>query len=714
MTSTGLLSGTVRDDASNKVSASPMRRCIECLGSVFPIVLSLEKYDRNVLQGDVVAGITIGIILIPQGLAYAQLAGLPAIWGLYTGLMPLIPFALLSPTPHISIGPFAICSLLSSQALLSAVDCDVTANKNPYPPNCEDDPDYLHAAIVLTFLVAGTQLFLSLIGAGEAISRVLSSPVTKAYCSACAFYIATSQIKNFLEISVRSTNSPLALFGAWYDTISRLHGANLYALTFGVSAVVIMLAAKYVRPKFPCELVVVIAGILFCYGLKYEDKLNIVGEFSGMPEFELPNIGKYGAELFGHSLLVTILTYIISISIVKNFAMKHNYAVRGNGHLFALGVANLIGAFFKCYPASGSLSRSVALEEAGGKTTVSSVISALLLLMTLGFMTSLFRNLPKSILAAIIFVALKNLFIRLRVGIDLWFLHQRYDFAVWWITLVGTMLVGMQYGVLVGMAASVAALGIQLRVHGATTRTISALYRSAIADASVHPLCKLCFGKRRLRDDSDEEAVDDGDVETPSVSAPRTQFRTVKGHSDAVVAIFSFGLPLCFLNMDSFREGILSALDAARDRMLKDRQTDKCRTILLMDFLGIDFIDASSMNMLERVVEDMGSRDEIVRPYFVACSNEILQQMQRAKMTEKFGANAFVDTLTRAASCAEAEIVRDVANDDDGVLRERELYFEGRSRDFAVSAASSVGTDRESTKLGPGADYEVLSSDGDA
>ena len=255
--------------------------------------------------------------------------------------------------------------------------------------------------------------------------------------------------------------------------MDHIEDSNLHSLIFGLVSIVIMLVCKHFSPRFPIELVVVILGITLCWGLHYDDDMSVVGKFNGLPKFAVPKIQVFAADLFPHSIIVTLITYIISISIVKNFSMKHNYPVRGNAHLFALGVANVFGSFFKCYPASGSLSRSVALEDAGARTNVSSLVTALILLFTLLCLTSLFQDLPKSILAAIIFVALKNMFLRVRVGFDLFFSKRQYfDASVWWITFVATLLVGMQYGVIVGMGASILALLVQLRSKNALDRTL--------------------------------------------------------------------------------------------------------------------------------------------------------------------------------------------------------------------------------------------------
>ena len=112
-------------------------------------------------------------------------ANTKSLTGLWCGLMPLIPYALLAPSPHLSLGPFAICSLLTSQALLTVTDCNVNPDESPSLPNCDEDTKYLHAVTVLTFLVGTIELVLSFLSAGEAVARILSVPVTKAYCSAC-------------------------------------------------------------------------------------------------------------------------------------------------------------------------------------------------------------------------------------------------------------------------------------------------------------------------------------------------------------------------------------------------------------------------------------------------------------------------------------------------------------------------------------------------
>lgn len=605
--------------------------------------------------------------------------------------MPLIPFALLSPTPHISIGPFAICSLLTSQALLNVADCDVTPTTSPDRPNCEDDTHYLQAATVLTFLVAVTQLFLSVLGVGEFVSCVLSVPVTKAYCSACAFYIATSQIKNFLEINVRSTNKTLALFGAWRDLVVNAEHSNMYSLVFGSVAVVVMLVSKKISPLFPIELFVVVSGILFCYGLGYQHNMSIVGKFSGLPDFAIPEIGKYGLELFPHSLLVTLITYIISISIVKNFSIKHKYEVRGNQHLFALGVANLFGSFFHSYPASGSLSRSVALESAGGQTTVSSFITATLLLVTLLWLTSLFRDLPKSILAAIIFVALKNLFFRCKIGFDLWRARHHHDAVVWFSTFFGTLVIGMQYGVLVGMGMSILMLTIQLHSHSAFARTTRAMCAEMSTRASNHVFLRYLVMSSSSESELDARLLpsstgENERQERSSTTMNGVELSKIGGINDLIILTYSFGTPLCFLNMDLFNSRLFEALDWAHADVSSDNDEDDVKspdfenddtncdqrscvtttTVLLLDFDGIDFVDMSAMTMLTRLITDLSARSEGIRPYFISCSEELLAQMKCSKIYDNVGEEFFVDSHTHAMSHIRQNVARDNGETKDG------------------------------------------------
>lgn len=466
----------------------------------------------------------------------------------------------------------------------------------------------------------------------------------------------------------------------------------MHSLAFGLVSIVIMLVCKYFSPRFPIELVVVILGITLCWGLHYDDDMEVVGKFDGLPTFEVPKIQDFAAELFPHSIIVTLITYIISISIVKNFSMKHNYPVCGNQHLFALGVANVFGSFFKCYPASGSLSRSVALEDAGARTNVSSLVTASILLFTLLCLTSLFQDLPKSILAAIIFVALKNMFLRVRVGFDLVFTkRQYYDASVWWITFVATLLVSMQWGVLIGMGASILALFIQLRAKNAFDRTMRRIFKEMCTYPlmPVHyytfntnsssflctgegiksqPLCRFVIGCGSGKQSSENPLREPLNRRQQS----RIEHTQIEGAHGLRIVISNFDVPLCFLNIDSFRAELISALDNAHlnDEDLNQKETkeekeeeskksgEEKETALLVNFQNIDFVDESAMSIIEQIVSDIENRLDTVRLYFVACNDEIEEQMRQCSVWEKVGKEYFVDSITRAMSSVQQGIVR--------------------------------------------------------
>lgn len=543
--------------------------------------------------------------------------------------------------------------------------------------------------MVLAMLVGLVEVTLAVVGLGEAISRILSAPVTKGYCSACAFYIATSQIKNLLEITVRSTHSPLNLFGAWYDMFDRIDKTNKYSVIFGFAAMAIMLSSKFLIPRAPCELAVVVLAILLTWGLDLTDKMKIVGHIDdGLPGFHFPKLDKWGVDLFGRAILIAILTYIISISIVKNFAMKHSYPVRGNGHLLALGAANIFGSMFTCYPASGSLSLSFVLEASDGQTTMSSLVPIVLLILTLLFFTSLFKDLPKAVLAAIIFVALKNLFKRLNEGYLLWRRNQRADSIVWFATFCGTLVLGMQLGICVGMGSSAFILLFMLHRHGAVKRTASGVAEEA--RAAIKESCSPFSCAAKEPEPYQVTLLGSGDLEGVT--------KTPLGSSAPGVCMitFSFGLPLCFLNMDSYRARLLAALEAARADALasaprlvdgklpsaaagsaaaraveegeynalpadEDEEEEKKpqfpKTILLLDFAGIDFIDSSAFDMLARLVAELSSRSECIHPYIVSASPEMVQQMEGNKIKANIGDEFFIDSHTGAVAHAQQTIV---------------------------------------------------------
>jgi SulP family sulfate permease len=403
-----------------------------------PVTEWIGDYNGATFQHDFIAGLTVCVILIPQGMAYALLAGMPPIYGLYGGLIPLFLYGIFGTSRQLSIGPVAISALL----VLAGI------NQLAEPGS----PEYVSLVITTGLLVGFMQMLLSFMRLGFLVN-FLSHPVIVGFTSAAAIIIAISQLKYLLGI-------PIPRFSHAYETVGYAieHISEIHWLSFSicVGGVILMLILRRISRTIPSALIITIVGILVVWLLGLDEQgVNIVGEVPrGLPAFEVPGMDMATIrEVFPTVLTVTVIGIVESIGIAKVLEAKHrSYRVRPNQELFALGISKIGGAFFQSLPTSGSFTRSAINNEAGAKTGMASIITAAGVALTLIFLTQLFFYLPEAALASIILVAVKGLF-DLPEAIHLWKTH-RQDFAMMLITFLLTLALGIEEGVLVGVILS--------------------------------------------------------------------------------------------------------------------------------------------------------------------------------------------------------------------------------------------------------------------
>ncbi len=383
------------------------------------------------------AGLTVGVLVIPQSMAYAMIAGLPLIYGLYAAVIPQLVYAVLGTSRHLSLAPSAMVSLLII-AGLSQFATPGTA-------------DYIALAILLTLITGVLQLLLGLVRLGFVVN-FLSRPVISGYTYAAAIIIAASQLKHLLGISLETDTDLLALFRGVFRQFELV---NMAALGVGAVAIAVLLVVRKINRQLPGPLLVVVAGIALTYFLGWEKQMDIVGAIpGGLPAFALPQVGWQQVNmLLPTALVIALYGFTESISIGKALQTKHRYyQVRPNQELIALGVANTLSAFFSAFVSSGGFGRSAVNEQAGARTNLASVVSAALVVLTLLFFTPLFYFLPKAILAAIIITAVLGLLDTREVT----YLARtnRKDMYMLLITFFGTLLFGVQLGIATGVLLS--------------------------------------------------------------------------------------------------------------------------------------------------------------------------------------------------------------------------------------------------------------------
>lgn len=412
------------------------------LHQLFPFLESLKGYNPSIFRSDLIAGLTVGIMLVPQGIAYASLAGMPPIYGLYGGLIPLFLYALFGTSRQMSVGPVAVSALL--------VIGGVSQLAEP------ESAEYISLVLTAGLLIGILQIVLSFLRLGFLVN-FLSHPVIIGFTSAAAIIIAISQLKDFLGISIpRFPESYQTLI----YTLQHLGETNWISAVVCLSAIVAISVLRSINRMLPGALIVVILGTLVSWALDLKSYgLDIVQDVpEGLPAFQSPDLEwSTITALIPTVMTVTTIGIIESLGIAKVLEAKHqNYEIRPNQELLALGIAKVGGAFFQAIPSSGSFTRSAINDDSGSKTTVSSIICASLIGLTLIFLTPLFYYLPMAILAAIILLAVKSLF-HYKEALHLWHTH-RLDFAMMLITFVATLALDIPSGILTGVLLSIGAI----------------------------------------------------------------------------------------------------------------------------------------------------------------------------------------------------------------------------------------------------------------
>ncbi|MAJ37882.1 MAG: sodium-independent anion transporter [Flavobacteriaceae bacterium] len=406
---------------------------------LFPILEWLPEYNQSKFYGDLSAGLTVGVMLIPQGMAYAMIAGLPPIFGLYAAFIPQLIYALMGTSGKLGVGPVAMDSLLVASGLgalsLSGID------------------QYIQMAVFLALFMGGIQVFMGLVKMGFLVN-FLSKPVINGFTSAAAIIIGLSQLKHLLGTEIARSNQLQHLLYNAYLTIDEIHFGTLL---IGLSGILGILLLNKISPKIPAALVITILAILVVWGFGMDETgVKIVSNIpSGLPELKLPSeyVLSNMNELFPIALTLSLVAFMEAISVAKAVEDEQsNLSLRPNQELIALGFANIVGSLFQSYPTTGGFSRTAVNNQLGASTPMSLIISAAIVGASLFFLTPLFYYLPNAVLAAIIMVAVAGL-IDLKYPKRLWN-YRKDEFGLLAFTFIVTLTVGITQGILFGILLS--------------------------------------------------------------------------------------------------------------------------------------------------------------------------------------------------------------------------------------------------------------------
>jgi len=419
-----------------------------------PLAERLATYDRETLFNDLIGGSVVAVMLVPQAMAYAMLAGLPPQVGLYASILPLILYALFGSSNVLAVGPVAMVSLL----VASGVGTMAT------PGSAE----YLSLCLTLAAMVGVIQILMAMLKFGFLLNFI-SHPVIRGFTSAAAIVIAFSQLKYLLGIEVPQTELPYQTIVATLRSLPTIEWATF---AIGLTSCGLLLAGSFaltpllnrlglsrfwagILPRFT-PLIVVALGVAAISLFHWDTNrgVNIVGEIpSGLPRLTMPDFSIDTLIKLGPlALVIGLVGFLESYSVAKALAGRRREKVHPNREMVALGIADLGASITGGFPVTGGFSRSVVAENAGIRTPMGSIITAIIVAVSVLLLPEYFHHIPRAVLAAIILVAVISL-IDFRVPLGLW-KFSRPDALAWLVTFLAVLFLGIENGILAGIIAT--------------------------------------------------------------------------------------------------------------------------------------------------------------------------------------------------------------------------------------------------------------------
>uniref|UniRef100_A0A914DSG6 STAS domain-containing protein n=1 Tax=Acrobeloides nanus TaxID=290746 RepID=A0A914DSG6_9BILA len=586
----------MRDTVKSYLPTCDRKSAISTLKCWIPCIDWLPKYKLNFILPDIIAGVTIAIMTVPQAMAYGHLANLPPVIGLYTSFLPALLYTFFGTCVHTSLGMFALVALMVGGIVNNEFPNKVNNMTISTAADLADLPE-VQLVATLTFLVGLIMVAMSLLQM-HVLASYLSEPLISGYTTASAIHVFISQVPPLLGLEgVKERSGFLKLPYTLYDIGSHILQLNTASLVLSTICVFVMYVGKnYMNPQVkklcplpvPLELIVVIITTVLSYflGFKNHYKMDVVDHIpTGFPK---PLVPKFSLmiHLLPNALIIALVVYVITISVGKLFSKKHKYTIDPKQELRALAICQILPSFFLTIPSSVSLSRSQVVAQAGSKTQV---CSAMLMLVVILWAGPLLEALPMAVLASIIVVALQGMLRQWRDCIPLW-KCSKYDFFVWLFSFGITLIWDVSEGLIASLAFIIITVIVRFQWAGNTTLNRignSELYRDKMS---------YSYGE-----DHDQK-----------------------------ILVTSFNAPLLFFNCERFKENILNEITS-------NNASQPCYVIL--DASIISAIDKMGAMTLVDLQEELLNSYQI--QLFVAAAQDDFREMLKRcgvlkKITSKF------------------------------------------------------------------------------
>ncbi|EFA76197.1 Sulfate transporter 4.1 [Heterostelium album PN500] len=618
---------TIRQIRQFKFEKKHKKRFIHYLLGLLPIVSWLPKYNiKNNLRGDIIAGLTVGVMLIPQGMAYAMVAELPSVYGLYSSIVPIFVYCIFGTSRELSMGPFAIISLL----VLETVNGEVGIDNH-------DMERRVTVSILLAFVCGVYQIIFGLLRFGF-VANFLSDPVKTGFISGCAIIISSSQIKHIFGIysGIQSSNFLPLLLIRYLIEIKR---TNWWSVLIAFAGIAFLFAIKKVNSRYklklpgPLLIVVILTFISWVFDLEKRAHISTVGVIpSNFPSPTFPTIrttegypesGNWFnvvVRITPGALVLVLVGFISSVSVSTKIAEKEQYPIDANQELLALGMSDFIGSFFLSFPIGASLSRTAVNLQSGAKSQISGFITAVIIIFSLFFLTRVIMFLPRSILASIVVVAVADL-IEVKIALDLWKVHRR-DLMLYLISFLSTIFLGILQGIMIGIVCSLLLI----------------IYKSAyppFAELGRLPGTELYKNIKRVPQAETFKGIKvvriDGSIyfaNTQYIKKKLRQYEPTK-KSDR------------FELSDS--ETDLADVDGL---VTVDIDGNPTKGAIIIDCSSMNDIDSTGLRMLREFVEEFKHRQLVI--YYASIKGYIRDLLKKGGVVDTLGANHFFWTVNDA------------------------------------------------------------------
>ncbi|KAH0636817.1 hypothetical protein KY290_037211 [Solanum tuberosum] len=553
----------------------------------FPIFEWAPRYTFDFFKSDLISGITIASLAIPQGISYAKLANLPPILGLYSSFVPALVYAVMGSSRDLAVGTVAVASLLIASMLGEEV-------------NPTDNPTlYLHLALTATFFAGLFEAALGIFRLGFIVDFLSHSTIV-GFMGGAATVVILQQLKGILGLDhfTQSTD----IISVLRSVFTQTHEWRWQSAVLGFCFLFYLLAARFFsqkRPKFfwvsamAPLLSVILATILVYFTHAENHGVQVIGELKkGLNPLSITDLS-FGAPYLSIAIKTGIVTGVVSlaegIAVGRSFAMYKNYNIDGNKEMIAFGMMNIVGSCTSCYLTTGPFSRSAVNFNAGCKTAVSNIVMALAVMVTLLVLTPLFHYTPLVVLSSIIVSAMLGL-IDYNAAIHLWHV-DKFDFLVCMSAYFGVVFASVEIGLVIAVALSL----LRVLLYVARPKT---LVLGNIPDSNIYR-----------------------NVE----QYPNTD--TVGG-----VLILDLGAPIYFTNASYLRERISRWIDDEEDKLKSSGETLQ---YVILDMGAVGNIDTSGISMLEEVKRNLDRRD--LKLVLANPGAEVMKKLNKSKFLETLG-----------------------------------------------------------------------------